>query len=121
VPENCPLPDEGIVAFMEHASKRVGDSYFRTPRTTITSFIHLLAVLEQNRDAKWQDLLGAVEVARDTGGEEERRLDEDGNGDGPTPSTTVADAPVQTTTAPSAPSLFPTAEADEDAFASFKL
>ncbi|MGF6440395.1 ATP-binding protein [Paraburkholderia youngii] len=121
VSESYLLPDDGIVAFMEHASKRVGDSYFRTPRTTITSFIQLLAVLEQNRDAKWQDLLGAVEVARDTGGEDERRQEEDANGDGPAPSTTVAGAAVQTTTAPSTPNLFPTAEAEDDAFASFKL
>ncbi|MBZ0220377.1 MAG: ATP-binding protein [Candidatus Methylomirabilis sp.] len=60
------LPDEGLKAFMEHCSKRIGDAYFRTPRTTITSFINLLAVLEQNRDAKWQDLLGTVEIRPDT-------------------------------------------------------
>lgn len=42
------LPDEAIPAFMQHCSQRLGESYFRTPCTTITSFIDLLAILEQN-------------------------------------------------------------------------
>lgn len=62
------LPDQGIFSFMEHCSKRIGDTYFRTPRTTITAFINLLAVLEQNAGAAWQDLLGGIEVSADTGG-----------------------------------------------------
>jgi hypothetical protein len=62
------LPDQGVMSFMEHCSKRIGDTYFRTPRTTITAFINLLAVLEQNQGAGWQDLLGGIEVAPDTGG-----------------------------------------------------
>lgn len=57
------IPDEGLRAFMEHCSKRVGDTYFRTPRTTIKEFANLLAVLEQNPHASWADLVGAVEVA----------------------------------------------------------
>jgi hypothetical protein len=52
---------------MEHCAKRIGDSYFRTPRTTITAFINLLAVLEQNPEATWQTLLGTIEVLPDTG------------------------------------------------------
>lgn len=62
------LPDEGIYSFMEHCSKRIGDVYFRTPRTTITSFIHLLAVLEQNAATSWRDLLGTIDVVADNGG-----------------------------------------------------
>jgi hypothetical protein len=62
------LPDQGIASFMEHCANRIGDTYFRTPRTTITSFINMLAVLEQNPGAAWQDLLGGVEVLPDTGG-----------------------------------------------------
>ena len=50
--------------------------YFRTPRTTITAFINLLAVLEQNPGAAWQDLLGGIEVSADTGGVADRSLDE---------------------------------------------
>ena len=62
------LPDQGIFSFMEHCSKRIGESYFRTPRTTITSFIDLLAILEQNPGTAWQDLLGGIEVVADAGG-----------------------------------------------------
>jgi hypothetical protein len=62
------LPDGGISTFMEHCSKRIGDSYFRTPRTTITAFINLLAVLEQNPGTQWHDLVGGVEVVADQGG-----------------------------------------------------
>ena len=61
------VPDEGLTAFMEHCSKRIGDAYFRTPRTTIKSFINLLAVLEQNPKASWQELLGRVQVLKDEG------------------------------------------------------
>ena len=63
------LPDEAIHQFMEHCANRIGDSFFRTPRTTITAFINLLAVLEQNRGTDWQSLIGAVEVKPDLGGE----------------------------------------------------
>ena len=59
------VPDEGLRAFMAHCSKRIGDAYFRTPRTTIVAFVNLLAVLEQNRGVPWSDLLGRIEVARD--------------------------------------------------------
>ena len=48
---------------MEHCSKRVGEAYFRTPRSTIRAFLELLAVLEQNTGAAWRDLLGGVELA----------------------------------------------------------
>ncbi|MFY9259413.1 MAG: ATP-binding protein [Gallionella sp.] len=66
-PEKYLLPDTGIESFMAHCAKRIGDSYFRTPRTTITAFINLLAVLEQNPEATWQSLLGSLEVLPDTG------------------------------------------------------
>lgn len=66
-PEKYLLPDEALPAFMEHCQKRIGEAYFRTPRTTITAFINLLAVLEQNPSASWRELLGQVEVTKDTG------------------------------------------------------
>lgn len=71
------LPKEGIVSFMEHCSQKIGDAYFRTPRTTITAFINLLAVLEQNPSADWKELLGAVVVSKDTGAAADSALDED--------------------------------------------
>lgn len=65
------LPDQAIDQFMEHCANRIGDSFFRTPRTTITAFINLLAVLEQNPGTAWQTLIGEVEVKEDHGGEED--------------------------------------------------
>lgn len=61
------LPDKALAAFMEHCNQRIGDYYFRTPRTTITTFINLLAVLDQNENAAWQELIGQVPVERDMG------------------------------------------------------
>ncbi len=56
------LPDEGLTAFMTHCSQRVGEAYFRTPRSTITAFVNLLSVLEQNPGVRWHTVLGGVEV-----------------------------------------------------------
>ena len=71
------LPDNGIFSFMEHCSNRIGETYFRTPRTTITAFINLLAVLEQNTGTQWESLLGGIEVSADTGGTGDLALDDD--------------------------------------------
>jgi len=57
------LPDEALNAFMSHCANRVGDAYFRTPRTTIKEFVNLLAVLDQNPGVDWVDLIGRVELA----------------------------------------------------------
>lgn len=62
------LPDPAIASFMEHCANRIGDSFFRTPRTTITSFINLLAILEQNPGTDWKNLIGEVQVEADEGG-----------------------------------------------------
>jgi hypothetical protein len=63
------VPDQALHAFMEHCSKTIGDAYFKTPRNTVTAFVNLLAVLEQNPGAQWQSLFGSV------------ALDPDGNPD----------------------------------------
>jgi hypothetical protein len=68
IQEKTLVPQEAIQAFMEHCSERLGESYFRTPGTTITSFINLLAVLEQNAGTDWRQLLGQLEMRKDTGG-----------------------------------------------------
>lgn len=73
------LPDQGIASFMEHCANRIGDTFFRTPRTTITSFINMLAVLEQNQDTAWQELLGGIEVAADTGGASDKAVEAEGD------------------------------------------
>ena len=69
------LPDHGIYSFMEHCATRIGEAYFRTPRTTITSFINMLAVLEQNPGTTWEQLVSSVEVAKDTGGAADHQVD----------------------------------------------
>ncbi|HEV7672497.1 MAG TPA: ATP-binding protein [Thermoanaerobaculia bacterium] len=61
-PENYLLPNDGLISFMEHCSQRIGDAYFRTPRSTIRSFLELLAVLDQNPGADWRQLLGGVRI-----------------------------------------------------------
>lgn len=59
------LDDDAIVAFMRHCAGKIGEVYFRTPRTTIKAFLDLLAVLEQNPTLSWQQLLGSIDVAPD--------------------------------------------------------
>jgi hypothetical protein len=76
-PRQYLLPDEALGAYMQHASKRLGETYFRTPRTTIKAFLDLLAVLEQNPGTDWHPLVGAVEIPQDTGGENDKAPAED--------------------------------------------
>lgn len=76
-PEKFLLPDEAIPAFMAHCNQRLGEAYFRTPRTTITAFINLLAVIEQNPKADWRTLLGAVELAKDESGQQDLEVEAD--------------------------------------------
>ena len=65
-PENYLLPDEGLKAFMNHCSQKIGDAYFRTPRNTITAFINLLAVLDQNPQISWNNLIGGVRFKKES-------------------------------------------------------
>ena len=59
------LPDEGLKAFMQHCSERIGDAYFKTPRNTIMTFVDLLAVLRQNPRIEWTDLLKGLKISVD--------------------------------------------------------
>lgn len=65
--EETALPDSALEAFMAHCSERIGEAYFRTPRNTVTAFVNLLAVLEQNPEVEWSDLIDQIEVAGDQG------------------------------------------------------
>jgi hypothetical protein len=69
--ESYLVPDECLEAFMNHCSARIGDAYFRTPRNTIKEFVHLLALLEQNAELEWTDVIKGV------GLQEERNPDND--------------------------------------------
>jgi hypothetical protein len=71
------VPEEAISVFMAHCASRLGDAYFRTPRTTITAFINFLAVLEQNPSADWQQIIGSIKIERDTGGVADIATDSD--------------------------------------------
>lgn len=63
--ENYLVPDEALLAFLNHCANKIGESYFRTPRTTIKSFLDLLSILEQYPNYKWSDLIASVQVERD--------------------------------------------------------
>lgn len=76
-PDKYLMPDEAIPAFMSHCNQRLGEAYFRTPRTTITAFINLLAVLEQNPGADWRTLVGAVQIAQDDGAMQDLSIEAD--------------------------------------------
>lgn len=72
------VPDEALRAFMAHCAERIGEAYFRTPRNTIKAFIGLLAVLDQNPSATWEDLVGRVELAPEENADLEPLTDADG-------------------------------------------
>lgn len=59
------VPDNALIAFLNYCSKKIGDSYFRTPRTTIKGFLDLLSILEQYPEHKWSDVIDIVEVNKD--------------------------------------------------------
>ena len=65
-PDAYLVPDEALTAFMNHCASRVGDAYFRTPRTTVREFVNLLAVLEQHPGVSWSDLIEQVEIRTET-------------------------------------------------------
>lgn len=66
-PKQKLIPDDGIQAFMAHCSQYVGEAYFRTPRNTIKAFVDLLAVLEQNKQVSWKDLVSQVQGRSENG------------------------------------------------------
>ena len=84
------VPDDGLAAFMRHCSEKIGDAYFRTPRNSVTAFINLLAVLEQNPGASWQELLEQVQVKTETNPDLRPLEDEVQDADEPAASPTVA-------------------------------
>jgi hypothetical protein len=69
------LQNDALEAFMRHCHSKVGDAYFRTPRTTITAFLNLLAVLDQNPEIDWRNLLDGVQVEKDNGANLEMATD----------------------------------------------
>ena len=76
------IPDEAIHAFMQHCSQRIGEAYFRTPRNTIKGFVNLLAVLDQNPEVSWPQLVGTVKIPTESNPDLApiEELDEDDDG-----------------------------------------
>jgi len=60
------VPDEALTAFMMYCNRKIGESYFRTPRSTVKAFVNMLSILEQNPGTTWQSLLETVSIAPDT-------------------------------------------------------
>lgn len=65
VEDNYLIPDEGLLAYMNHCANRIGNCYFRTPRNTIKGFIDLLSILEQHPEVKWDDIIKHIEIEKD--------------------------------------------------------
>ncbi len=61
-PENYLVPDDALKSFLHHCSESIGDAYFRTPRNTIKAFLDMLAVLEQNTNMVWSELVKSVSL-----------------------------------------------------------
>ncbi|MDA5194222.1 ATP-binding protein [Govanella unica] len=80
--EEQALPDAALEAFMAHCADRIGEAYFRTPRNTVIAFVNLLAVLAQNADVQWSDLIASIEVRAD-GGDDLRDIDENSGAQSP--------------------------------------
>ena len=60
------VDDDALAAFMAHCEARVGDAYFRTPRTTIKEFVNLLSIIEQYPGVDWGDLVDRVDITAET-------------------------------------------------------
>jgi hypothetical protein len=54
------LPDEGLRMYLEYCARTLGDAYFRTPRETVTRFVGLMSLIEQDRSRDWRTLLAAA-------------------------------------------------------------
>lgn len=89
------VPDDALLAYLNHCANKIGDSYFRTPRNTIKGFLDLLSMLEQYSDLKWSDMIDKIEVTQDVEPSEVGEI--------------IAQQTEEQSTA------------DDDAFASFKL
>ena len=59
------VPDEALGAFLQHCDKTIGAAYFKTPRNTVKEFTAMLSLIEQNRDIRWDDLIGSIDIPED--------------------------------------------------------
>lgn len=59
------VPNDALLAYLNHCANKIGDSYYRTPRNTIKGFLDLLSMLEQYPNLKWSDMIEQIEVVQD--------------------------------------------------------
>lgn len=59
------VPDEALLAYLNHCANKIGESYFRTPRNTIKGFLDLLSMLEQYPNLQWSDMIEKIEITKD--------------------------------------------------------
>lgn len=59
------VPNDALLAYLNHCANKIGDSYYRTPRNTIKGFLDLLSILEQYPSLKWSDMIEQIEVVQD--------------------------------------------------------
>lgn len=59
------VPNDALLAYLNHCANKIGDSYYRTPRNTIKGFLDLLSMLEQYPSLKWSDIIEQIEVVQD--------------------------------------------------------
>lgn len=57
-PEQELVSDDGIIAFLENCSHRLGAEYFQNAGRTVLDFVQLLSMMEQHPGTSWSDLLG---------------------------------------------------------------
>jgi len=113
------VPDEVFKAFMVHCNQKIGEAYFRTPRNTIKGFLDLLAILEQNPQAQWQDLVNQAEIAPDAPPAGGDIIDDDQPG---APTVAPASGPGEAPAAPKpAPATGLGSASSGDDLADFKL
>ena len=59
------VPDEALISYLNYCYNKIGDSYFRTPRTTIKGFLDLLSILEQYPNIEWSDMIEKIKIEKD--------------------------------------------------------
>ena len=59
------VPNDALLAYLNHCANKIGDNYFRTPRNTIKGFLDLLSMLEQYPNLRWSDMIEQIDIKPD--------------------------------------------------------
>ncbi len=63
-PAKSVLPEPAVEAYLTDCQRRMGATYFQTPRETVKDFVGLLSVLEQNPGADWKAVIAGITTDR---------------------------------------------------------